>query len=421
MKVFVTMIKTIFYEYLRGPIMRFYQKHKKLSTWITAFFFLAAVIIFRELLMSLPQIWSGVKTVLSIMSPFIIGFVIAFILYIPSVKLESLLKKTSERNFLNRHSRGISVLSVYLLGFAVIGVILVLVLPWIVRNLINLYEDREIYYDKLVNFIYSRCDENGTFFGIDPTSITEKLNLEKLLSKLDLNQLTSVANGVYQVGSTIIESILAIFSSIYMLISRESLIRSVGRLLAVFTARKNVTRFHGYLSKISGIFYTYIYSALLDALVVAVACTIAFLIIGIKYAPLFGFIVGIANLIPYFGAIICGVGVSVFVLVSDGVIPALITAASILVIQQIDSNIIQPRIVGQTVGIQPLYTLMAITLGGGLFGFWGILLGVPIAASIQLIVSDLMDIREAYLTKKEAADSDESEDENESEEPTSEE
>ncbi len=382
--------------------MRFYQKHKKLSTWITAFFFLAAIIVFRELLMSLPQIWSGVKTVLSIMSPFIVGFAIAFVLYVPSVKIENLLKKTSEKNLLNRHSRGISVLSVYLLGFAVIGVVLVLVLPWIVRNLINLYEDRDVYYDKLVNFIYSRCDENGTFFGFDPKSITDMLNFEKLLSKINLDQLTSVANGVYQVGSTIVESILAIFSSIYMLMSRESLIRSVGRFFSVFTSRKNVTRFHGYLSKISGIFYTYIYSALLDALVVAVACTAAFLIIGVKYAPLFGFIVGIANLIPYFGAIICGVGVSIFVVVSDGFFPGIITAASILVIQQIDANIIQPKIVGQTVGIQPLYTLMAITLGGGLFGFWGILLGVPIAASIQLIVSDLMDVREAYLAKKDA-------------------
>ncbi len=381
--------------------MRFYQKHKKLSTWITAFFFLAAVIVFRELLTSLPIIWSWIKTLLSIMSPFIIGFVIAFILYVPCIKLERLLKKAKEKSFFNKHARGISVLTVYLLGLAVIAVILVLVLPWIVRNLMNLYEDREIYYNKAVDFIYSHCDENGTFYGIEPTSITAILQVEKYLSHINLDQLSLVANGVYQVGSTIIETILAIFSSVYMLTSREVLIRSVGRLLAVFTSRKNVSRFHKYLSKISGIFYTYIYSALLDALVVAVACTIAFLILGVKYAPLFGFIVGVANLIPYFGAIICGAGVTIFVAVTDGVLTALIAAASILLIQQIDANIIQPKIVGQTVGIQPLYTLIAITLGGGIFGFWGVLLGVPIAASIQLIVSDLMDVREAYLAKKE--------------------
>lgn len=386
--------------------MKFYQKHKKLSMWITAFFFAAAVILFRELLTSLPSIWSALTTFLSIISPFIIGFAIAFVLYVPCVKIENLFKKTKPSSFFNKHARGISVFAVYILGFAVLVIILVLVLPWIVRNIIGLYENREMYYGKINDFIADHCDENGTFFGMDPASITDALHIEKYISKINLDQLTSVANGVYQVGMTLIDSILAIFSSIYMLTSRDSLIHSIGRLFAVFTSRKNVHRFHSYLSKISGIFYTYIYSTLIDALIVAVCCTIAFLIIGIDYAPLFGFIVGAANLIPYFGAIISGICVALFVALTDGLLKAVIVAVSILVIQQLDANVLQPRIIGKSVGIQPLFTLMAITVGGGLFGFIGIILGVPLAATFQLILSDIMDMHERSTAAKEAAEAD---------------
>ncbi len=381
--------------------MKFYQKHKKLSTWIIGFFFAAAVILFRELLMALPSIWSALGKLLSIISPFIIGFALAFVLYVPCVKIEKLLKKTKEKNFFNKHARGISVGIVYIIGVAVIAVLLALIIPWLVSSLIDLFNNRETYYANLNKFLLKHCDENGTFFGIDPQSIMNTLQIEKYLKKINLDQLTQVAGGVYQVGTTLIDSILAIFSSVYMLTSRDSLIRSFGRLFKMFMPQHKVSRFKGYLSKISGIFYTYIYSTLFDALIVAVTCSIAFLILGVDYAPLFGLAIGIANLVPIFGALICGVAVAVFVAVTDGIINALIVGAVILILQQLDANVLQPRIVGQSVGIQPLYTLIAITLFGGLFGFWGILLGVPIAATIQLLVSDYMNIREEQLAKNE--------------------
>ncbi len=379
--------------------MKFYQKHKKLSIWIMAFFFVAAIILFRELLASMPAIWNGIKTLLSIMRPFIVGFAIAFVLYIPCIKIESLLKRTKPTCFINKRSRGISVLLVYLIALAIITVLLVLIIPWLVRSLINLYENRETYYAQLNQFIYSHCDDNGMFFGFDPKRITDTLKIENFISEINLERLTSVANGVYKVGTTIIDTILAIFSSVYMLVSRDSLMRSVGRFLTLFTSRKNVSSCRRYLSKISGIFYTYIYSTVLDSLIVSVLMSVALLILGVDYAPLFGFAIGIANLIPIFGAIIAGVAVALFTAVTDGLLSGLIVGAVILVIQQLDANVLQPRIIGKSVGVQPLYTLMAITLGGGLFGLWGIVLGVPLAATLQLILTDILDSRE----KKQAA------------------
>ena len=377
--------------------MKFYQKHKKLSIWIMAFFFVAAIILFRELLTSMPTIWKGVKAFLSIISPFIVGFVIAFVLYVPCIKIEGLLKKTKPTNFINKHSRGISVTIVYALALAVISVLLVLIIPWLVRNLIKLYENRDSYYQTIHDFVYSHCDENGTLFGFNPEPIINIFKFDNYISEISLEKLTSVANGVYKVGTTIVDTILAIFSSVYMLISRDSLIHSVGRFLSLFASKQKVSSLRRYLSKISGIFYSYIYSSIFDSLIVAILMTVALLLLGVDYAPLFGFAIGIANLVPIFGAIVAGVLVALFSAVTDGFWSGVLVGVIILAIQQIDANVLQPRIVGKGVGVQPLYTLIAITVGGGLFGFWGVILGVPIAASLQLILTDIMDEHERKL------------------------
>jgi predicted PurR-regulated permease PerM len=370
--------------------MKFYQKKKQLSMWITAFIFVALVIIFKELISAFPIVLSVIGNFVSILSPFIIGFIIAFLLFLPCSKIETLLKKLKKPKFIGKHARGISVLAVYIISVAVIAVLLSLIIPWVVKNLIEIYNNRTVYYNIIVDFINSKCGDDGKIFGIDPVPLYSYINPETYLKGIDISKLTTVANGAYKFGLALVDVVLAVFSSIYMLISRESVVRSIGRIFTLFASKKSVLSAYDYLCKISKIFYSYIYSALIDAFVVAISCTAAFFVIGVDYAPLFGLLVGLSNLIPYFGAIIAGVGVSVFTLVTDGFIPAIIVAVVVLVIQQVDCNIIQPRIVGHTVGIPPLLTLIAITLGGGLMGFWGILIGVPIAASIQMIVNDII-------------------------------
>ena len=125
------------------------------------------------------------------------------------------------------------------------------------------------------------------------------------------------------------------------------------------------------------------------------------LILKVPYAPLFGMLIGLFNLIPYFGATISCAAVAIFVLVTDSWLKALITLACIVAAQQFDANFMQPRIVGHTVGIRPIYVLIAITVFGSLFGFIGILIGVPIIATLRMIILDLLKIKS--VKKKKAA------------------
>ena len=381
--------------------MKFYQKHKQLSMWIAAFIFVAAVLIFKETLSNLSIIFGVLGKFFEIISPFIAGFIIAFILYVPSNKIELLLKKIKKPNFFSKHARGVSVLVVYLIGVAILIAVIALVIPWVVKSVIELYNNRGAYYESAVAFIESKCDANGKFLGFfEPKDIIDKISIVNIIGEIDVNKLSAIADGVFRVGVAVIDAVLAIFSSVYMLLSRENLMRSVGKVLSVFTNANRISATKRYLGKIADVFYSYMYGTIIDALIVAVLCIITFLILGIDYAPLFGILVGVSNLVPYFGAIVAGVGVSVFAAVSDGVIPALITAACILVIQQVDSNVLQPRIVGHSVGLKPIYSLIAITVGGGFFGVGGILLGVPVFATLIMMFNDIAERHHQNLAKE---------------------
>jgi predicted PurR-regulated permease PerM len=139
--------------------------------------------------------------------------------------------------------------------------------------------------------------------------------------------------------------------------------------------KKSVNFLHGYMIRATKICYSYIYSQLIDAVIVSTLCFIIFSIIGIPYAILFAIFMGFCNLIPYFGALIGGAVVVLITLVSTGdILTTIIALVCLLVVQQVDANVIQPRIVADTVGLKPLYVLLAIMIGGGIFGFIGIYL-----------------------------------------------
>lgn len=384
--------------------MKFYQKHRKMSTWITAFIFAAAVILFKQLITAMPVLFAFLGKIFGVLSPFVIGFVIAFLLYVPCNKFEKLLKKAKRPLWLSKHARGISVLIVYILCIALIAVLLILILPLIFKTIIKLYNSRNDYYETVKHFVLSKCDSEGKLFGIDIGSMIENINPANYLDDINLSHLESIANGVYKFGSAIIEALLTVFSSVYMLISRETLIRLIGRFLTLFVKRSKVKTAYNYLCKIANIFYSYAYSALLDATMLATIFSTAFLIIGVDYAPFFGIAVGFANLIPYFGSIIVGVCVSVFVAITDGILRALIVVACILVIQQLDCNVIEPKIIGKNVGIHPLFTLIAITIGDWVIGFWGLIVSVPIAATLGMIINDIINWNDRRISKKVIAD-----------------
>ena len=146
-----------------------------------------------------------------------------------------------------------------------------------------------------------------------------------------------------------------------------------------------------YFIKGNEIFFNFLTSQIIDAIVVGVLVSIAMLIIGVKYAVLLGFVIGLFNLIPYFGALVA-VAISILItLFTDGIGKAILMAIIVIVLQQIDANIINPKIIGNSLKISQLLVLFAVTVGGAYFGILGMFLAVPVFTVIKVIIEDYID------------------------------
>ena len=361
--------------------------------------FAAVVILIYKLIDILPWSLDGVRQFIAVISPIIAGFIIAFMLCVPCEKLEKLLKKTGSKNFFNKHSRGFSVLAVYIVFVLIVALLIYAIIPIFVKNVLELADNIPSYYDQISSYVNDITDQDGKIFGI-PVDLKTFFNEDLPAGLKTFFNTSNIPNLIKDIGVGIVSAVASVFisviMSVYMLLQRESLISACGKILGIFMRGRTVSAIHDYLRRISEIFYNYIYGQLLDALAVSVVFMIVLWIIGVPYAVFFALFIGICNLIPYFGAIIGGVIVCLVTLATKGFTSAIITAVCILVIQQLDGNILQPRIVGKQVGIKPIYVLFAITVGGGFFGFLGILISVPVVATLRMIAIDLID----YTSKK---------------------
>ena len=212
-------------------------------------------------------------------------------------------------------------------------------------------------------------------------------------SQLTADRIFSYFQGILNFTTSLLDIFMALIISVYMLLGRESLIRAVKAVAGLVIKPRGMTFCSIYAHKITKIFYSYFYSQAIDACIVGVLATIGLLIARLPNAPVLGMMLGIMNMIPYFGAIIGGVICVLVALLSGNIYGAVFVAIYILAMQQIDGNIIQPRIVSNSVGIKAIYVLLAITIGGGFFGFWGIFLGVPFMAMVQMLVKDFIEYR----------------------------
>ena len=367
------------------------KRFKGVISWLSAFLFAVAVIAVYKTFDNFNSIWAFIGTLLDILSPFVVGFGIAFMLFAPSRYIENKLLQSKNR-FLKRGARLIAVAVVYIALFLIIGALLVFALPALVRALIDFLRTLPGYYQTAMDWVEQFTKPGGLLENMDIPGKLQEL-YDNVLSKINMDTITASLQGVISFTSSLLSVFMSFIISVYMLASRESLFRALRAVCGLFMKDKWMDNVSRYAHRAGEIFYKYLYSALIDACIIGVIVSVGLLIFGVPNAILLGMMVGFMNLIPYFGALIGGAGCAIIALLSGNVYTAIGVAVYILVMQQIDGNIIQPRIVGGGIGIKPIYVLLAITAGGGLFGFWGIVLGVPVMAIIQMLLSDYIQYR----------------------------
>ena len=215
---------------------------------------------------------------------------------------------------------------------------------------------------------------------------------------------TDILNTTINVGSSILTSLLNIFIgfvfAIYFLSTKERIGKQTGRVLSVIIPEKRVSMFNHVLQVTSSTFSRFVGGQLTEAVIIGSLCALGMLIFGFPKVGTISLLIGATALIPIFGAFI-GTGIGAFLILFESPIKAFWFIIFILVLQQLECNLIYPKVVGDKLGLPGIWVLVAVTVGGGLFGFAGMLLGVPICSVVYTLVMEYLDKRDAKKEKTE--------------------
>ena len=365
--------------------------------WLWYFSIAVAAISFYIVFSNFGYATGLLRTLFNILGPFVGGFVIAFLLHGPCSRIEGLLLRLKGK-FWQKAARPIALTTVYLVLFGLLGLAVYLLIPALINSVVELTGGLIASLGEMKNYVESLIQPGGLLdkLGLEAQLDTVYAELVKTLTTyLTPDNILTALRGVGTVASSVVNVVIAVIVSLYMLGGREHLSKAVENLLSLFLRPTTLSAAKNYGWRSTQLFYKYLYGALLDAATVALVVSVGLLVFRVPYAVLLGITLGLLNLIPYFGAIIGCVGIAIITLLTADIYTAIGVIVFVVVIQQVDANIIQPRIVGGSVGLRPIYVLLSITVFGGLFGFWGILLAPPLMGIVQMLV------RDASIKKKE--------------------
>lgn len=367
------------------------NENKTWKKWISYFLFAVSIILVYNILGNLTAISEWVGNLISMLMPFLLAILMAYLFYMPCRAVETLFKK-SKIKFISRKSRGLSVLTVYLIALLIIVIIINFILPTVSKSIVDLASNLPTYYQNAVSFIESQ-PEDSLWNKID---VTEIINA---LESIDIKQIFSIENIINYVKSAIgivnvlFSAFITIVISIYILLARKEIVSFFRRLSEALFEEKTCDSLGKYFSKTNEIFFKFISSQILDGIIVGIILSIVMIVMDVKYAILLGFMIGIFNVIPYFGAIIGTIIAFVITIFTGGFSQAIAMVIVTVVLQQIDSNVINPKIIGNSLKLNPILVIFAVTVGGAYFGILGMFLSVPIIAVLKLLVNDFIDYR----------------------------
>lgn len=375
---------------------------KKYAAWFTLGILL---IIFYKTVDGFSSAVSWLHGLIDVLMPFFIGILIAYLLYIPSKKVEDLFKKIKLK-FISKRARGLSVLFVYLTMIFLIVIIFNIIIPRMYDSVIELSKSLPIYYADAKEYLTSLSEDN-LLTKIDLIGVIENLEQSNIIAKivefLDLDNVSKYIKGIVDAVNVVFNAFVSFIVSVYLLLERSDIKSFVKNLLNATCTKKTCKKIGRYYRKTNVIFYQFISGQIIDAFVIGIITSVAMTIMDVKYSVLLGFIIGLFNVIPYFGAIIAVILAAIITIFTGGIQKALWMAIVIVVLQQVDANVINPRILGNSLKISPILVIFSVTFFGAYFGVLGMFLAVPIISLLKVIILDYIDEKtaEKKLVKQE--------------------
>jgi predicted PurR-regulated permease PerM len=384
------------------------EKYSNYFRWgVTVFTIIAFGILFFFFVFRMDSILEFLGKIISILTPIILGAVIAYL-------LNPLVTVTDKYTFsLCRRCHCSVKISAFIamafsialwLGLLVAGIsfLFSMIVPELYSSILKLAGDLRLYVNTIYDFINEHLQNNPQILSYVETGLDTLTNSVYNWVNNDLiiqaqNIMSKLTVGISWVVSLVTDIVVSLIVSVYLLVSKKKFLGQAKKLLYVFLKPDTANAALSIFRQTNKIFGGFISGKLIDSLIIGVLCFIGVTILRMPYTLLISVFVGITNIIPFFGPFIGAIPSAFLILLID---PGkfLIFILFIFLLQQLDGNIIGPAILGDSTGVSPFWIVFSILLGGGLFGFIGMLLGVPTFAVIYFLVKTFS---EYHLKRKE--------------------
>ncbi|WP_298840538.1 AI-2E family transporter [Clostridium sp.] len=330
---------------------------------------------------NIENVGSILHKIFSLMSYFIWGFVIAYLLNPLMVYLETKVKI--------KRLYSIFIIYTLLIGIIILGA--TLLAPNIINSAVDLFNNIPKFADKSYKWSTIFISQNEWLNKFDlTTNLNKYLNTyNKDISKYFAPGLQLIIDNLMGLSSLFMKLISGIVISIYFLIDKESIILYLKKFIYSISSDHIAITVIDFLKIVNTIFKKYFVGKIIDSIIFGIITFIGFIILGIPYALPFSLVIAITNMIPYFGNII-GMAPAVIITIFFNPIKSVEIVLFIVTLSNIDGWFISPKIIGDKVGLSPLLIILGIVLGGGLFGIIGMLLGVPAMALINTLLENFM-------------------------------
>ena len=357
-----------------------------------------SIISFYKLLDNFGIITSAIGKFINVIMPFLMGILIAYILYLPASKLEKSFRK-SKNKIISKKARGLGILFAYIIAIILIAITINMILPPVIESIVELVNNFHGYYQGLLNQI-AELPEDSFWKSEQIQSALDGIKNINISKIINVDTIMQYAKGALGLATSVFDIFVMVIVSIYALAERGKILNFATRLTSAIFDENTCKKIGKYFDDSNRVFFRFLSSQLIDAVIVGILATIVMSILKVKYAVLLGFMIGLFNIIPYFGAIVAVVIAVLITIMTGGLSQAIWMAIWVTILQQIDANIINPRIVGNSLEISPLLIIFSVTVGGAYFGVLGMFLAVPVAAVLKILIDDYIELKSAKEISK---------------------
>lgn len=360
---------------------------------IYAFILLAALILFEKVIGNLPDIGGSIAKATNYLNtltaPFLIGFAIAYVMN-PFLKFfeKSFMKLGT---FFQKHQKITRILSILINYVIIIGGtvwIVIYLVPEVRESVIAFATNITVYSDEMNMRIQHLFDQIVYIDSADVNNVINRLLVPlKDISRNMPELLETIAVNVYGFGRITLQFIMAIFIAFYMLLDKERFSQKAKKGIYTFLTKEKAEALLFYADRTHHIFQNFIVGKAIDSLIIGILAFIGLNMMKAPYPLILSLIIGLTNMIPYFGPFIGAIPAILITLLIDPLL-AIAVGIFILVLQQFDGNYLGPKILGNSVDLSPLWIILAVLIGGAFMGPLGMFVGVPVFATIKTFAAE---------------------------------